>query len=208
MSWNGDEIRHSLARQGIHVKKGKWFETCNIPGLDNLVDSYVWGIGKPIDPTEVTHFSAKFQPRGAEIVVDASRYLATGAELTAKQVKAAILKAPAFVLLNENELYRDGKCNVYDNTFIAVGRGGCFVHPKLMEDGMPYPDNHYLAPISYSGPSIIFPEPVILYGSVREQGNKTIVHDIPFMIAGLVGLEGVVNEASAKLPERQLAGVA
>lgn len=212
MSWEGESIRHSLARRGIHLNRKPWGKIYDVRGLEELVNSYVAGLGVPKDAGKVSDFGVEFSSSvGWELVVDASRLLDSHdsnsrfekGRKNSRMLKAAILSAPAFVLSYDG---RD-----MDSAYVFVGKGGTFMHPPLMKGGTPYKDNNYLQPIAYLGQSIVFEKPVTLYATTREPDTNKEV-EIPFKIAGLVGLEaGVRNEAAAAASgmklERQLAAV-
>lgn len=212
MTWNGESVRHSLARRGIRLRREPWHSLYDVRGLEELVNKHVAGVGAPRDVSRVTGLKVGFLHDTDDdwyIVADASRFLDADSSVSrfngrrpnAKQLRAAMSAAPTYVLAFD--------AGNLDLAYVFAGKGGAFVHPPLAKGGRPYKDNHYFEPIAYSGPGIVLPEPVTLFAAHKEPGSNNLV-EIPFTIAGLVGLEvKVANEkAAVGRRERQLAGVA
>ncbi|MFH1182278.1 MAG: hypothetical protein V1702_04925 [Candidatus Woesearchaeota archaeon] len=187
-------LRHSLVKMGAkNLKKKPISQIYDVGGLENSVIEHVTDLGVPRYGEKVTNHAVDFH--SWEFVIDSSKKLAELAEkyfgrLTAKRKRDAKKNAPGFVLGFTSPDTDEG--------YVIIGRGGTFMHPRK------YADNHYIAPIGYSGPAMVLPEPIEFYAVATESGTGDLVK-IPFKIRGFVGLETRVNnEIAAGKPERQL----
>lgn len=180
MTWNGESIRHSLARRGIRLRRKPASSIYDVRGIENLVVGAVNGLGVPKDQGSVTEVSVRFYDW--ELVVDASKF---GEKPSAREVTAA----PLFIMGFDEA----------DRAYVFVGKGGTFVHPSG------YGDNYYMQPVAYHGTGTLLDRPVELRTMTREAGNGKLV-EVPFTIAGLVGLEGLVNKAHMNSHSRTYLG--
>ncbi|MBI2143223.1 hypothetical protein HYU20_02675 [Candidatus Woesearchaeota archaeon] len=166
--WYGQGIRHSLAARGIRIKRNPE-SIYDVRGLENLVGGAVDELGAPKNQGSITGVSVGFYDW--EIVVDASKF---GEKPSAREMAAA----QAFIIGFDRA----------DRAYVFVGKGGTFVHPSG------YRDNHYMQPVGYFGQAILLARPVELCAMTKEGGTGPLVK-VPFAIAGLVGLERLVNNA-------------
>ncbi|MBI2580347.1 hypothetical protein HYV85_00910 [Candidatus Woesearchaeota archaeon] len=169
MTWRGNRIRHSLARRGIRLRRKPTSSIYDVRGLEKFVDGVVNEVGVPRNEQGITEVSVRFYDW--EIVADASKF---GEKPSVREMAAA----KAFIMGFDEA----------DRAYIFVGKGGTFVHPSG------YGDNHYMQPVGYHGPAILLARPVELCAVTKERGKGQPV-EIPFAIAGFVGLEGLVNKA-------------
>lgn len=212
MSWHGDGIQHSLAKRGIRVNRIS-ANTYDLRGLGKLVDDYVTGLGEAKDARGVTYSTVGFQKDAWELVVDTSSYREEGVVCT--KSAGGSYRAPrrrshrrmSTDVLSAAPKYVLGFDEKTDHAYVIIGRGGTFVHPAG------YKDNHYQEPIAFSGQAVILPEPVTLFAAIKEADTGES-GEVPFTIAGFVGLETKVANETAKVTatrmqtEGQMVGVA
>ncbi len=168
--WYGQGVRHSLAAKGIRIRRKPASSIVyDVRGIENLVVGAVDELGVPKDRGSITDVNVRFYDW--ELVVDASKF---GEKPSAREM----MTAPAFIMGFDEA----------DRAYVFVGKGGTFVHPSG------YGDNQYMQPVAYQGAGILLDMPVELHAMTREAGTGKLV-GVPFTIAGLVGLEGLVNKA-------------
>jgi hypothetical protein len=192
--WYGESDRHSLvqklAAEGIKVNKRS--SAGYVPGLDNLVRSYVSFLGEAIDASETAESAVEFDKDDFTGVISSLHLDEERPDLwslyggNSRELKNTLNKAPFYILGADNNNAVNaksptGKLEKRALLWVFVGNGGKFIHPPLTEDGRVYDDNHYLQPLAVLGSMITLPKPITFY-SVGENA--------PYDIGGLVGVKG------------------
>jgi hypothetical protein len=190
MAYYDHEIEHRLARLGAKgLKRKSWDAIYDIQGLDDLVKAHVKNVNgriTPVNTKEVSLYTVEFE-RDWDLCIDTSNILSKYKQPTQKQIKAVKSAAPGIRL---------GFDRYSDLVYVVELRGGNFFHPPLNEEGKKYKDNNYWNPIMYNGPSIIFPKPITLEAHITEPDTR-VKGEVPFRIAGILGLEGKVAQNAA-----------
>lgn len=130
MSWDGDEIGHSLAARGVRIRRTPRAKMHDVRGLEELESRLK-------ESEKVVPASIQFYDW--EIVLDTSRF---GKPSTKRERMNAFMTAPAYILGLARYHGGEAAC-------VFSGTGGNFMHPKN------YKDNNYWQPIRYDGPVAI-----------------------------------------------------